>query len=243
MSPKPAPVKPAEVAGASSSTAARTDGVAMAPKPASGKVVGRRASRQQATRIALRRAALRLIEARGYDATRTDDIAHAAGVSPRTFFNYFPTKESAVFPPEGLLARLAAASLRSRPAGEDPLISLAVAARDTLDAAATMVGTEDQDLFVGSLRLMVREPVCRQILWERRARVEDTAWAAMQERGIPSSDLAVRSAVTSVVSLAFLSLTIWVETDGAEGLTAILARCLSSAPDPGRLATGLMSKT
>lgn len=214
----------------------------MAPELASRKAVGRRASRQRATNIALRRAALRLIEARGYEATKTEDIARAAGVSPRTFFNYFPTKESVVFPPEGLMASLAAASLRSRPAGEDPVVSIAVAARYTLETVATIAGTDDQDVLVGSLRLMVREPACRQILWERRSRVENAAWAALQERGVPSSDLAIRSAVTSVVSLAFLSLTIWVETDGTEQLTALLARCLLGAPDPGRLATGLMSK-
>jgi AcrR family transcriptional regulator len=238
MSGKPTSADGDEVAGAPTSANSGLQTPVLDPS----KDVGRRAARRRATNIALRRAALRLIEAQGYAATRTDDIARAAGVSPRTFFNYFPTKEAAVFPPEGLLADLAAASLRSRPAGEDPVVSLAVAARDTFETIAALAGTDDQDVWVSSLRLMVREPVCRQMLWERRARVEDAAWAALQERGVPSSDLAIRSALTIVVSLAFLSLTVWVETDGTEGLTAVLARCLLSAPDPGRLATGMMLK-
>jgi AcrR family transcriptional regulator len=42
-------------------------------------------------------AALELFELNGYDETTTVDIAEAAGVSPRTFFRYFPTKESLLF--------------------------------------------------------------------------------------------------------------------------------------------------
>lgn len=49
------------------------------------------------TRNALLDAALNLFSAKGYDETTTDEIAAAAGVSPRTFFRYFPTKESVLF--------------------------------------------------------------------------------------------------------------------------------------------------
>ncbi|MCW2690269.1 MAG: transcriptional regulator, TetR family [Mycobacterium sp.] len=49
------------------------------------------------TRMALLEAALNLFSANGYDQTTTDEIAESAGVSPRTFFRYFPTKESVLF--------------------------------------------------------------------------------------------------------------------------------------------------
>lgn len=48
-------------------------------------------------RNALLEAALDLFSANGYDETTTDQIAESAGVSPRTFFRYFPTKESVLF--------------------------------------------------------------------------------------------------------------------------------------------------
>jgi AcrR family transcriptional regulator len=49
------------------------------------------------TRNALLEAALNLFSANGYDETTTDQIAESAGVSPRTFFRYFATKESVLF--------------------------------------------------------------------------------------------------------------------------------------------------
>jgi AcrR family transcriptional regulator len=49
------------------------------------------------TRNALLEGALNLFSANGYDETTTDQIAESAGVSPRTFFRYFPTKESVLF--------------------------------------------------------------------------------------------------------------------------------------------------
>jgi AcrR family transcriptional regulator len=41
--------------------------------------------------------ALDLFSAQGYDTTTTDEITKAAGVSTRTFFRYFPTKQSILF--------------------------------------------------------------------------------------------------------------------------------------------------
>lgn len=49
------------------------------------------------TRNRLLETAMSLFSAQGYDHTTTDEIAEAAGVSPRTFFRYFPTKESVLF--------------------------------------------------------------------------------------------------------------------------------------------------
>jgi AcrR family transcriptional regulator len=43
-------------------------------------------------------AALRLFEARGYEATTVDDIARAADFGPATFFRHFPNKEEVAFP-------------------------------------------------------------------------------------------------------------------------------------------------
>jgi AcrR family transcriptional regulator len=57
----------------------------------------RREEHKSQTTQALREAALKLFATRGYDSTTTEEIAEKAGVAARTFFRYFPTKESVLY--------------------------------------------------------------------------------------------------------------------------------------------------
>jgi AcrR family transcriptional regulator len=89
---------------------------------------GMRERKKAATREALSAAALRLAREHGPENVRVDDIAEAAGVSPRTYNNYFSSREQAIVvalaAERGL--RIAAA-LRARPPAE-PLERAVVAA-------------------------------------------------------------------------------------------------------------------
>jgi AcrR family transcriptional regulator len=69
---------------------------AVVSPPNGGTDLGRRDRKKNATRRALRNAALTLVAERGLAHVTIEDITEAVDIAPRTFFNYFPSKESAV---------------------------------------------------------------------------------------------------------------------------------------------------
>ncbi|MFI8349850.1 TetR/AcrR family transcriptional regulator [Streptomyces sp. NPDC085596] len=62
------------------------------------------------------RAAATLFVRQGLRATRAEDIAHAAGIAPRTFYRYFASKEEAVAPLYATGAQLWTEAVREAPA-------------------------------------------------------------------------------------------------------------------------------
>jgi AcrR family transcriptional regulator len=94
---------------------------------AGGRPARRRDLQKEQTRRDLALAAFNLARANGLANVRISQVATAVGVSPRTFNNYFPSKEAAVIWPASLYARRLAAGLASRPPAE-PLADALVAA-------------------------------------------------------------------------------------------------------------------
>ncbi|QYC43856.1 Transcriptional regulator, TetR family [Nonomuraea coxensis DSM 45129] len=89
-----------------------------------------RARNKQATREAISHAALRLAidqGPHGLALVRVQDIASAAGVSPRTYNNYFSSREEAICSFQADQSRRAGQALSARPA-EEPLDRAIVAA-------------------------------------------------------------------------------------------------------------------
>ncbi|MDP7738175.1 TetR/AcrR family transcriptional regulator [Mycobacterium paragordonae] len=81
--------------------------------------------RQRAqVRADIRRAAFRLFVERGYDTVTTEEIATAAGVSPRTFFRHVPTKEELLLGPIRHGGAEVVNLLEQRPGGEAPDVAL-----------------------------------------------------------------------------------------------------------------------
>ena len=145
--------------------------------PATAPPVSLRERKKLATRRLLRRAALELVAERGLANVTVEDIAQAAEVSPRTFFNYFPSKEAVLFggDPER------AAELRERVASEAP-------GKPALDALR-LVLTQDSEAMPDELRSLGGNPAD----WVRRMKVARTdphvraahaAQMAMIERAI-----------------------------------------------------------
>jgi AcrR family transcriptional regulator len=90
----------------------------------------------------VRAVAADLFVAKGYDSTTVDQIAAAAGLSPRSFFRYFASKEAVV---TSMLAKAGtdiAAALAARPQEEEPWYAL----RRSFDDMIERLTVSDQAL-------------------------------------------------------------------------------------------------
>lgn len=88
------------------------------------KPVSLRDRQRAQIRADIRRAAFRLFVERGYDAVTTEEIATAAGVSPRTFFRHVPAKEELLLAPVRYGGAAIVNLLEGRPAAEAPDVAL-----------------------------------------------------------------------------------------------------------------------
>jgi AcrR family transcriptional regulator len=79
-----------------------------------------RERKKAATREALQAAALRLAVRDGLDALTVEAIAETVDVSPRTFFNYFGSKEEALLPSDEARHVELQQAITARPADEPP---------------------------------------------------------------------------------------------------------------------------
>ncbi|MGR6921458.1 TetR/AcrR family transcriptional regulator [[Actinomadura] parvosata] len=86
----------------------------------------RRAEKQQA----IRRAAVRIALDQGVEAATVEAISAAADISPRTFFNYFASKEEALTPEPPWRPEEFVGLLTGRPADEPVFESLKAVARE-----------------------------------------------------------------------------------------------------------------
>src|SRR5579862_7744324 len=80
-----------------------------------------RERKKDATRHALLAAANKRFHHAGYEATTIDEVCQYIGVSRRTFFRYFPDKESLAFPHRRERLERFVELLASAPANEGPV--------------------------------------------------------------------------------------------------------------------------
>ena len=190
-------------------------------------VENRHVAKRLATRAALKAAALELFAADGFDATSTASIAAAAGVTERTFYRHFPTKEAVLFDDYEHRLDWLALALARRPRDEDFIESVIAAAESYPDdleivrqAARMRRSLLTQERAIAHLQ-MVQGAFAREI----------TAHAA--ERLGPGEDHDLYAAVAGQVLAAALvsSLDVWGQrgSDDEDELTHLMAAAVAFA--------------
>lgn len=108
---------------------------------------GLRERKRRQTRERIANVALALFLERGFEATTIDEIAAAADVSKRSFFDYFPAKEDVVSAWQDRFGERLTEAVLARPADE-PLTRVIEEAMTALIAAAA---ADPQALAIGNL--------------------------------------------------------------------------------------------
>ncbi|MER7499928.1 TetR family transcriptional regulator [Nonomuraea pusilla] len=160
-------------------------------------MAGLRERKKAETRRRIGETALRLFDARGYDAVTVNEIAEAAGVAKVTLFSYFPSKEAIVL--DGVGDDLAGAVERRR-AGRTPLAALRAHLREV---AARPTGEADAGELMARVRIITSSPALLAAVEQANAAERHRLAAALAAaRGRDGDDLVARlmaAQVTAVV--------------------------------------------
>lgn len=173
----------------------------------------RRELNKAATRQAITDAALELLRGRGPGNFTVEDIAEAAGISRRTFFNYFSTTDAALASIVHGFLDNAIQQLRLRPAGE-PLLESAQAALMAL--ADPKVVAPLAELFT----LTQQSPLMAHTELEAWDHCRAQVFTVARERlaGTPAGqdELYVHALAGSVISCGKAAMEVWFSRRGPD---------------------------
>ncbi|WP_051471053.1 TetR/AcrR family transcriptional regulator [Patulibacter minatonensis] len=138
---------------------------------------------------------------RGFDRVRVAEVAAEAGVSEKTVFNYFPTKESLVFDREDDVVRGLREALIERGPDESPTQAVVAFIERECRHIAGM-GAEFQPMFLAFMRLIQETPAL-QVARQRMAAnlVEAVREALAESVGVDPRDPEPSVAAHALVAL------------------------------------------
>ena len=150
---------------------------------------GLRARKKRLTRQRISDIATALFVAHGFDAVTVAHVAETVGVSEKTVYNYFPTKESLVFDQADEQLADATAAVRNRPPGVSPSVAIVQQLKREITRMAMLVGGEDLS-FMTRFRAMVGEaPQLRAALADQRHRLVNSLTEVLAaEAGVDPRD-------------------------------------------------------
>ena len=192
--------------------------------------MGLRERKKQETRAALSWAAIRLVVERGADNVLVEDIAAAAGVSPRTFNNYFSSKGEAIASRHLDRCLRMAEELRTRPPSEPLWEAITRASLDQLEPGPEVNAhpVPDRDKWVAGLRLAVAAPSLQADMIRAGVRAEAEVAAAVAARTGTDvdRDLYPRLVAASIMAAINVATQLWLGGGATADMGALLTESL-----------------
>jgi AcrR family transcriptional regulator len=184
---------------------------------------GLRERRRVRVKLMVQAEALKLFADKGYEQTTIDDIAHAAAMSPRTFFRYFPTKEDVVLWDE--YDELPFEELLSSQEHEDPLVRLISAVRRII----TSIHDRDRDLLLARTKLSFRVPEIRARFLDQQAATVGAVYPqlALALGGDPE-DLGLRVMLSAMFTAMLVAVERWQHDDGRKDLIDVVDEAVNA---------------
>jgi len=177
-----------------------------------------RERKKDATRRALLGAAHRRFHVAGFERTTIDEVCEDVGIARRTFFRYFPDKESLAFPHRHERRERFLELLAQAPAAETPFASLRRIAR--IFAKEYM---QNRDSLVAQQRLIQTSPALLARENEIDREWESGMARAFRERSGPGpeSELNARVLAGAAIGVIRATMRYWFASDGKADLARL----------------------
>jgi AcrR family transcriptional regulator len=167
---------------------------------------------RRAVRAEITLAAMRLFQEQGFDATTVDQIAAAAGISRRSFFHYFATKEDLVLGDTQALGETVREALEARPAEEPAWTAI----REALLVLQTSKDIPADPLVLARLYRDATSLRARHL--EKHLRWQTLLAPDVQRRlGLPATDEPdprARALIAAALACLDIAVEAWCESDG-----------------------------
>lgn len=173
--------------------------------------------RERKHRETLRRiaqAGMKLFTANGYEATTVDAIAAEAGISRRTFFHYFKSKDEILLSMQGVYDEALAAAVAAQPAELPPLDA-------TRNALLSVYADLPSEQLLVIDRLMRSSALVQASKQASYARTEEVLLAALKRRS-SEPEAVLRLAAMMAIGVSRLSIETWSKEGGIRPVGDVL---------------------
>lgn len=181
-------------------------------------------NRQLASREILD-AALRLFVEQGYEETPVAQIAREAGVSERTLFRYFGTKEDLLGDSQHRFGQVLTATINDQPDEADAWVALRAG------FAAVLALNESRDHALQRFRLLHRTATLRAGWLEKRLRFSEELLPLVKARmggAGGGTDLRARAVIAASFACLEAASRTWVDNDGRGDMMDLYDECLAT---------------